>query len=136
MIGYYTEADKTYILLAYSNQLFVINLTDTRIHPGHPRFYEFQSFEKITLNKDKIHSLKLKKTNKIICVHEIGPGQTAIVLENKQNRQIRFLRVKFETYSNGRARDLKGMTFEDYFKRTKPLIDNKKKNKNLHSKQN
>jgi hypothetical protein len=47
----------------------------------------------ITLSNDKISTLNLQKNFKIISIQEIGKSVSAIVIEDRRNRQIRFLKV-------------------------------------------
>lgn len=68
----------------------------------------------MNVDENDIYIMKLQEDFKIICLQEIGEGQTALVMENLRNRQIRFLRITFQTYDTSRD-DVNEFTAENLF---------------------
>ena len=94
-----------YILLAYRDLIVYINVTDINIDekdelddantPGTHKRLEESNFTDCEVSRKARCYLDLHKGYKIICIQEIGNEMSALVLEDKQTRQIRFLRCVF-----------------------------------------
>ena len=99
-----------YILLAYRDLIVYCNVTDVLIDgandeeevkshgvasPNTTRNRSESNFTECEVQQDALCYLDLHKDYKIICIQEIGNEMSALVLEDKQTRQIRFLRCLY-----------------------------------------
>ena len=92
------QVDNNYLLLAWRNDLIVFNLS------GHGIIDEFPveihaNFTEIHLKREDLQFLKLRHKYKIITLIDIGHDdtcmETAIVLEERKNRLIRYLKIDY-----------------------------------------
>ena len=54
-----------------------------------------ENVAKVSIELEKLSFLKLDKDFKIITIQELGEEMSALVLEEKKTRQVRFLRAEF-----------------------------------------
>lgn len=68
-----------------------------------------QNYVAVKVREDQVSYLNLHKNYKIICIQEIGNELSALVIEDKITRQVRFLRIYYnnEETENGRSRKFK-----------------------------
>ena len=92
------QIDNNFLLLAWRNDLIVFNLA------GHGIVDEFPvdikaNFTEIHLKNEDLQFLKLRHKYKIITLQDIGHDdtcmETAIVLEERKNRLIRYLKIDY-----------------------------------------
>ena len=54
-----------------------------------------ENVAKVSIELEKLSFLKLNSDFKIITIQELGKEMSALVLEEKKTRQVRFLRAEF-----------------------------------------
>ena len=85
------------LMLAYRDLVIYVNVNQYGVEDERliPRDQD-PNYIVIDIKENQLQYLDLHEKYKIICIQEIGNEMSAFVLEDLENRQIRFLRAYYE----------------------------------------
>ena len=85
------------LLLAYRDLLIYCNVASYGVEdPSKIPQNQDPNYVIVNIREDQLQFLDLNEKYKIICIQEIGREMSCIVLEDLDNRQVRYLRAYYE----------------------------------------